>query len=83
MVEYSLKSIQRKGDRLIQHYFFDGKNTSLIREFCRDSNGRILNNKNYKRINDSILRSFIISNEEILKNNIKISKIETKVIEWR
>ena len=68
-------------ERILHYYFFDGENTSLIREFCKDSNGKILNKRNYKRINDSTSMSLIVVNEEIFGDNIGISKIETKIIE--
>ena len=81
MVEYSLKSIQKKGNRLIRHHYCDGKDTLLVREFCRDGNGKVLTNMNHIKDYPPIIRSLIIANEEIFRGNISISKIETKIIE--
>jgi len=81
MAEYSLKSIQKKGNRLIRHHYCDGENTSLVREFCRDGNGKVLTNLNHIKDYPLIIRSLIVANEEIFRGNIRISKIETKIVE--
>ena len=76
MPSYTIKSTQRRGDRLISHYLEE----VLVREYC-EVGGEALKDEDFQEI-EPRMKKIMQRNEEACKANTRISKIETNVTEW-